>query len=352
MFSKKKIIKKRRKKSKKLKGGKDDKCSLETLIFGGKTCGTLKGKCNITHLKEKMEHYKFFKAEKNKNFVENYLKKFTLKFVGKDQKKIENTILILDCIPSVGRLHIIFYNIYKIDTSPDSENFKSYVALKEKQKDETFLDPTTTNDQKSALFKERIIDISIKLLVDFIVDVIIDSILTYEEIQKKEIKLDFKQQFETFIKNTDTNQEIGIGLQQGIQQSMRQNQPKTKLDLGNGIIMNHYIELKKLLIKKSVAAAPTSQKKIVNDLYEQQKNVIKTDLINHYKAEKTKKIIENLHSIGIMDTQDKSDILIERMFGENQSSNYLFIVLGLVGFALLLKFNVLAGAPITDSGTF
>ena len=187
MNSKKKIIRKRRKISKKLKGGKTDKCALEKLIFGGKTCGALKSKCNITHLKEKMEHYKFFKAEKNKNFVENYLKKFTLKFVGKDQKKIENTILILDCLPSVGRLHVIFYNIYKTDTSPESENFKSYVSLKEKQKDATFLDPETTNEQKSTIFKEQIIDISIKLLVDFIVDVIIESILTYEEIQKKKL---------------------------------------------------------------------------------------------------------------------------------------------------------------------
>jgi hypothetical protein len=348
MNSKKKIVRKRRKISKKLKGGKTDKCSLEMLIFGGNKCGTLKSNCNITHLNEKMEYYKFFKAEKNKNFVENYLKKFTLKFVGKDQKKIENLMIILECLPSVGKLHVIFYKIYKTDTSPDSENFKSYVSLKEKQKDETFLDPMTNNEKKSTIFKEQLTDISITLLVDFIVEVIIESILTYEEIQKKEVKLDFKKQFETFIKNTDTNQEIGIGLEQGIQQTM---QNKTKLEVGNGTIMTHYIELKNLVIKKSVDTAPKAQKKMINDLYDQKKTILKTDLINHYKAEKTQKIIENLHSIGIMDTQDEGEKLIESMIGQKQSPKYLFIVLGLVGFAVLLKFNVLAGSPITGSGT-
>ena len=115
--------------------------------------------------------------------------------------------------------------------------------------------------------------------------------------------------------------------------------------------MTHYIELRNLFIKKSVDTAPTAQKKLANNLYDQKKTIFKTDLINHYKAEKTQKIIENLHSIGIMDTQDEGEKLIETMFGEKQSSSYLFIVIGLLLFALLLKFNVLAGEPITGSGT-
>ena len=350
MNSKKKLGKKRQKISKKLKGGKSDKCSLEKLIFGKKTCGALKSSCTINHLKEKMEYYKFFQAEKNKNFVENYLKKFTLKFVGKNKKKIEETIILLDCIPSVGRLHVSFYKIYKTDTSIDSESFKSYVSLKESNKDSSFLDPQTSNQQKSAIFKEDLINVSITLLSNFIVDVIIESILTYEALQPTLINLEFKKQFENFIKNTDTNQEPDMGLPQSEQQSNTKKKPK--LILGNGVIMNHYLELRKLFIKKSVKTALTYQKNIVNDLYEKKKNIIKTDLINHYKSEKTQKIIENLYSIGIMDTQDKSEKLVEIMFGQKQSAKYLFFVLGMVIFALLLKFNVLAGAPITDSGTF
>jgi hypothetical protein len=332
MNSKKKIGK-RKKKLSKLKGGKNDKCSLEKLILRNKTCGALKSKCTIIHLKEKMEYYNFFKTEKNKNFVENYLKKFTLKFVGKDAKKIEDTIILLDCIPSVGKLHIPFYKIYKTDTSSDSDEFKSYVSFKQQQKNPTILE-SSNNTQKSTMFKDELRNTSIVLLADFIVEVIIESILTYEQIQKKEVNLEFKKQFEIFIKNTDTNRDVGV------------------TQVGTGTIMNHYNELRKLYIKKGVDTAPTIQKKMVNDLYEQKKTILKTDLINHYKAEKTQKIIENLHSIGIMDTQDKGEKLIERMFSENQSPKYLFIVLGLVGFALLLKFNVLAGAPITDSGTF
>jgi hypothetical protein len=339
MNSKKKINRRKNKLSK-IRGGKD-KCSLESLIFRGNTCGALKSKCNINHFKEKMDYYKFFKAEKNKNFVENYLKKFTLKFVGKDQKKIEDVLIMLDCIPSVGNLHVIFYKIYKNDTSPDSENFKKFVTLKEAKKKSKFLDPNTNDEEKSTIFKEEIRDISIKLVVEFIVEVIIESILTYEQIQKTKINLEFKKQFDTFIKNTDTNQEIGFGIEQG----------KDKLDIGNGIIMNHYIELRKLFIKNGVDTAPTSQKKLIQNLYDKKKVILKTDLLNHYKNEKTQKIIENLHSIGVMDTQDEGEKLIETTFGEKQSSSYLFIVIGLLIFALLLKFNVLAGVPITGSGT-
>lgn len=333
MNSKKKICRRKNKISKKLKGGKNDKCSLEKLILRNKTCGTLKSTCTINHLNEKMEYYNFFKTEKNKNFVENYLKKFTLKFVGKDKKKIEDTIILLDCIPSVGKLHIPFYKIYKTDTSPDSDEFKSYVSFKEQQKNPTILE-STNNTQKSAMFKEELTNTSIVLLADFIVEVIIESILTYEQIQKKEVNLEFKKQFENFIKNTDTNRGVDVP------------------QVGTGTIMNHYNELRTLYIKKGVDTAPTKQKKMVNELYEQKKTILKTDLINHYKAEKTQKNIENLHSIGIMDTQDKGEKLIERMFSEKQSPKYLFFVLGMVIFALLLKFNVLAGAPITDSGTF
>ena len=241
-----------------------------------------------------------------------------------------------------------FYNIYKTDTSPESDIFKSYVSLKETQKDETFLDPETTTEQKSNIFKEELIDISITLLVEFIIEVIIECIFSYEKIQKKKVKLDFKEQFETFIKNTDTNQELNIGFGQGIIQTSGK---QSNVGLGNGAIMNHYIELKKLFIKKSFNKAPMVHKKIVNDLYKQKKDIIKTDLINHFKAEKTQQIIENLHSIGVIDTQDKGEKLIEKLFSEKQSPKYLFIILGLVGFATLLKFNVLAGAPITGSGT-
>jgi hypothetical protein len=343
MNSKKKINRRKIKRSKRIRGGKD-KCSLENLIFRGNTCGALKSKCNINHLKEKMNYYKFFKAEKNKNFVENYLKKFTLKFVGKDQKKIEDVLIILDCLPSVGNLHVIFYKIYKNDASPDSDNFKKFVTLKETQKNGNFLDPNTNDEQKSNIFTEEIRDISIKLVAEFIVEVIIESILTYEQIQKTEINLEFKKQFDTFIKNTDTNQEIEFGIE-------ATNQKQPKFNIGNGIIMNHYIELRKLFIKKGVDTAPTSQKKLIQKLYNDKKVILKTDLLNHYKKEKTQKIIENLHSIGIMDTQDEGEKLIESMVGEKQSSSYLFIVIGLLIFALLLKFNVLAGVPITGSGT-
>ena len=343
MNSKKKINRRQNKRSKRIRGGNIDKCSLETLIFRGNTCGALKSKCNINHLKEKMEYYKFFKAEENKNFVENYLKKFTLKFVGKDQKKIEDVLIMLDCLPSVGKLHVIFYKIYKNDTSPDSENFKKFVTLNETKKKSKFLDPNTTDEQKSTIFKDEIRTISIKLVADFIVEVILESILMYEQIQKTEINLEFKKQFDTFIKNTDTNQEIDSGLATGLNTS--------KISIGNGIIMNHCIELRKLFIKKSVDSNPLAQKKLIQQLYDDQKVILKTDLLNHYKNEKTQKIIENLHSIGIMDTQDKGDKLIEKIFNEKQSSSYLFIVLGLLSFALLLKFDVLAGEPITNSGT-
>jgi hypothetical protein len=348
MNSKKKINRKKNKKSKRIRGGKD-KCALESLIFRGNTCGALKSKCNINHFKEKMEYYNFFKTEKNKNFIENYLKKFTLKFVGKDQKKIEDVIIMLECLPSVGNLHVIFYKIYKTNTSTDSENFLQFATLKETQKNENFLDPNITDEQKSSMYKEHISDISIKLVAEFIVEVIIESILTHEQIQKKKVNLEFKKQFETFIKNTDTNQEIEFGIKRGMQQSTNQTQPK--FNIGNGIIMSHYIELRKLFIKKGVDTAPTSQKALIQKLYNERKVILKTDILNHYKKEKTQKIIENLHSIGIMDTQEESEKLIETMFGEKQSSSYLFIVIGLLIFALLIKFNVLAGVPITGSGT-
>lgn len=350
MISKKKIGR-RKKKVSKLKGGNTDNCELERLVMAGKKCGPLKSKCNIKHLKEKMEYYKFFKAEKNKNFVENYLKKFTLKFVGKDQQKIENTMIILDCVHSVGNLHVILYKIYKTNTNTDSKYFKEYVDLKETQKDPTILEISTNNDKKSLMFKEEINKVSINFLVEFIIDVIIESILTYEQIQKKEVKLEFKKQFESFIKNTDTNQEANIGIQQGIQQTMMQNKKQEKLVVGNGIVMNHYIELRNIYIKKGSDTAPKKQKDFFNDLYNKKKDILKKDLIDHYNNEKTQTIIENLYSIGIMDTQDKSEKLVERMIGKTQSPKYLFFVLGMVIFALLLKFNVLAGSPITGSGT-
>ena len=46
-----------------------------------------------------------------------------------------------------------------------------------------------------------------------------------------------------------------------------------------------------------------------------------------------------------------SSFLGEIIFDEKRSSSYLFFVVGMLIFALLTKFNVLAGSPLQSSGT-
>jgi hypothetical protein len=316
------------------------KCSLEKLVLRNKKCGLMSdfkgGKagsnCTLKNLKENMKSYGFFNSEKNKNFVENYLKKITLKFVGKDQLKLENTLTIIDCLPDIKLLHTPFYKIYKFNTSADTEEFKAYVDFKTQKKDPKILESGNNTEAQSNTFKEELTNTSLEILIEFIVEVIIESILTYERIQKKDVKLEFKTNFEKFIKNIDTNKEVSMVVQQGK-------------------IMTHYLELRNLYFKKGVDSGAKQQKELISNEYDKKKELLKQNLINHFKNENTKKIIDNLQSNVLLNKQDKSEKLVEIIFDEKRSSSYLFFVVGMLIFALLTKFNVLAGSPLQSSGT-
>jgi hypothetical protein len=334
-----------KKTSKLLKGStykSKPKCSLEKLILRNKKCGLMSdgifsyGKeagsnCTLKNLKENIAHFNFFNSETNKNFVENYLKKITLKFVGKDQVKLENTLSIIDCLSDIKKLHTPFYKIYKYNTSVDTNEFKSYIDFKTKKKNPIFLELGDNTEAQSKAFKTELTNISLTILVDFIVEVIIESIITYERIQKKDVNLDFKTDFEKFITNINPN---------------NINTPKIK-----GKIMTQYIELRNLYFNKGISTGSLQTKELSSKKYDETKTLFKKTLIDHFKLPKTQEIIEKLQSTVMLDKKDKSDKLVEIMFDKKRSSSYLFIVLGLLSFALLTKFNVLSGAPLQTSGT-
>jgi hypothetical protein len=321
-------------KSKWLKGStykNKSKCSLEKLILRNKKCGLLsnfKGgesgsNCTLKNLKENIAHYKFFNSETNKNFVENFLKKITLKYVGKDQNKLENILSIIDCLSDVKLLHTPFYKIYKYDTSADTEEFKAYIDFKTKKKDPIILELDTNPQAQSVAFKDELTNTSVTIIVDFIVEVIIESIITYEGKQQKDVKLEFKTNFEKFITNIEPN--------------------KDNIHKNKGKIMTQYLELRNLYFKKGISPGNLQKNKM--------KELFKQTLITHFKNENTKKIIDNLQSTIVLDNKDKGDKLVDISFDENRSSSYLFIVLGLLSFALLTKFNVFSGASLQTSGT-
>ena len=118
-----------------------------------------------------------------------------------------------------------------------------------------------------------------------------------------------------------------------------------------GTIMKHYLELRNLYFKKGVDAGPKEQKELISNEYDKKKALIKQNLINLFKNKHTEEIINTLQSKVLLDKQDKSEKLVEIIFDQKRSSSYLFFVLGMLIFALLTKFNVLAGAPLQSSGT-
>ena len=118
-----------------------------------------------------------------------------------------------------------------------------------------------------------------------------------------------------------------------------------------GTIMKHYLELRNLYFKKGVDYGPKEQKELISNEYDKKKVLIKQNLINIFKNKYTEEIINTLQSKVLLDKQDKSEKLVEIVFDQKRSSSYLFFVLGMLIFALLTKFNVLAGAPLQSSGT-
>ena len=109
--------------------------------------------------------------------------------------------------------------------------------------------------------------------------------------------------------------------------------------------------MRNLYFKKGFKAGPKEQKELISKKYDEKKTLLKQNLINHFKSKNTEKLIDKLQSSISLDKKEKGDKLVEIIFDKKRSSSYLFFVLGMLIFALLTKFNVLAGAPLQSSGT-
>ena len=282
-----------------------DECNVSNYLVGiGKSASNLSG--FALDLNKLMLRHPLYKTESNKNFVENYLKKFTLKY-----SKINNNIkFTLDCLSDkIESLYIPFNKVYKFDPKETDKNFIKYKEIMEEKKDPSFLE---MNDKsKFESYKKEVKKVGIEKICEFIVEVIVKSCIHFDKLKKENgKKSDIKTGFEEFLNKLNL--------------------------LSNYKNINNY---KKRNNKK-------------DEIPQSQFDNFKNSLIKKCNSEETKDIMEQIKTQKLLNKLDKEGNMAELAFDENKNSSYLFFVLGMLLFALLTKFNVFEADSLGVGGGF
>ena len=282
-----------------------DECNVSNYLVGiGKSASNLSG--FALDLNKLMLRHPLYKTESNKNFVKNYLKKFTLKY-----SKINNNIkFTLDCLSDkIESLYIPFNKVYKFDPKETDKNFIKYKEIMEEKKDPSFLE---MNDKsKFESYKKEVKKVGIEKICEFIVEVIVKSCIHFDKLKKENgKKSDIKTGFEEFLNKLNL--------------------------LSNYKNINNY---KKRNNKK-------------DEIPQSQFDNFKNSLIKKCNSEETKDIMEQIKTQKLLNKLDKEGNMAELAFDENKNSSYLFFVLGMLLFALLTKFNVFEADSLGVGGGF
>ena len=271
-----------------------------------------------------MLRHPLYKSESNKNFLENYLKKFTLKY----SKINENIKITLDCLKDkIDSLYIPFNKIYKFDPKETDKNFEKYIEIMENKKDPSFLQ---MNDKsKFESYKKEVKKIGIEKICEFIVEVIVKSCVHFDKIKKeKGKKADIKTGFEDFLSKVDSNN------------------VEMKMNSGGGELIIMYKNLKNARSSNKVKYTER------NNTPQSQFDNFKNALIKKFNTSETKDMMEQIKTKKMLNKLEKEGNMSELAFDENKNSSYLFFVLGMLLFALLTKFNVFEADSLGVGGGF
>ena len=341
-----------KKKSKKLKGGEKliDKfiskvkdplktCYLHNLLIKSnkhelsdlkKLIGTSKSISNNTH--------PLFRSDNNTNYINNYLRKFIIKYGKKNRTNLNNTIIIIKCMGSkIGQLYALFNKIFNYDYDEESTYFKEYVENEYKKNPKGGIYELTPTKQLEQ-FKTDLPAVAIPLIIDFVTETLILSSAYYEvHIRKSKGKKSIiKNGVEAFLKELDVSEES-----------------KRKQNLKPGATYSKYISLVDILLGDPKDISDIDKKSLdkqkLDDFEIKAIEALKSQLNSVFVRGDIKKKIQNMSTENLLKENDEKDKLRDLAFDENQSSSFLFIIIGLLGFALLTKFNVFA--PSTNIGT-
>jgi len=325
----------------------NNKKSLLNKVKGSFSLNKVKGKtsldmCNVSNylfdieksvssrtgmspdLNSLMLRHPLYKTESNKNFVENYLKKFTLKY-----SKINGNIkFTLDCLSDkIESLYIPFNKVYKFDPKETDKNFTKYKQLMEEKKDPSFLEMNEKSKFES--YKKEVKKVGIEKICEFIVEVIVKSCVHFDKIKKeKGKKSDIKTGFEYFLSKVDSNN------------------VEMKMNSGSGELISMYKNLKNARSSNKVKYTEK------NDTPQSKFDNFKNALIKKFNTSETKDMMEQIKTKKMLNKLDKEGDMAELAFDENKNSSYLFFVLGMLLFALLTKFNVFEADSLGVGGGF
>ena len=295
-----------------------------------KLIGTSKSISNNTH--------PLFRSDKNTNYINNYLRKFIIKYGKKNRKNLNNTIVIIKCMGStIGQLYALFNKIFNYDYDEESEDFKEYVSNEYKQHPKGNIYDLNTTEQLDK-FKTDLSSVAIPLIIDFVTETLILSSAHYEvHIRKSKGKQSvIKNGVEAFLKELDVSEEYNI-----------------KQVVTHGKTYSKYISLVDILLGDPKDILEIDKQTLNKQKLEEMKinaiQEIKSQLKNVFAMPDIKKKIQNMSTENLLKENEEKDKLRDLAFDENQSSSFLFIIIGLLGVALLTKFNVFA--PSTNIGT-
>ena len=305
-----------------------DSCNLNQLLIAPldyKCDGSSKnqGECDIkTHLLPLINSHTIFKGEKNRVFIEKYVKPQSVKYCKKNKTNLNSLIILLICIKvDISSIYKFIYSIHNYKYDKASNKFHNYKLAKsnlskKKKKKDTSTKSTkstkskknnfTSNSNNNDIFNEYKKDFEttiIKTLVDLLVEMIIIPLYYFNKYDTSKKKTTIKTDFEKVIKEIDT---------------------------GNSLITSY----KNFLNYKGKSNDDTK--------FDTEITSLKNKFISILSSDKTKNTINKLHELELLKEEQDSLLSLDVSFDEKRNSKYLFMVLGMLLFTILLKFNVLA----------
>ena len=297
-----------------------NKCNFSSILLGEFKCkyeGVVtwaKGgkECTNEYITTRIKTHLMFKNEPDKIYIKKYFektldeytkthdtKKNDSKSVQK-QNKITNVSALLECMNyDMSNIFMLFYKINTFEFTTESENYEKWTELKS-------LNENNINKSDKQILLENFIDL--------IVDVLVKSFIDYTtKHPTKELKIE--TDFKSFLKSIDSNLENSytIFFKKGKQK--------------NSVIKTN-LNLFKLQFIKIFNSTNDVKQKNIKDILDK--------MYKEYQDEK----------------ESNTDQILSTMLDKNKSGKFLIIILGMLLFAVLMKFDVFTSNTPIGSGTF
>jgi hypothetical protein len=296
-----------------------NKCNFSDILLGEFKCKyesdislAWKNECTQEYITKRIKNHRLFKNEPDKIYIKKYFEISldaytniydTTKSISKSiqkQHKITNVASILECMNyDMSNIFMVFYKINTFKFDKESDNYKKWTDLKA-------LNENNINKSDKQILLEKFIDL--------IVNVLVKSFIDYtNKNPTKELKIE--SDFKAFLKSIDSNLEYSYNIlfQKGKQK--------------NSIIKINLNKFKMQLIQ------------IFNSTNYIKKKNITDKLDKMYKEYQDNK-------------ESHTEQILSTILDKNKSSKFLVIILGMLLFATLMKFDVFDSNISIGSGTF